>query len=284
MKGCKVTYYNVYLSRGDSMITLKSHEKLKSKNLTLWKNSNFIYLWFSYIVSNFGYQIYLIVLPLLIYEMTNSAFAMSTMRAIDFLPNLLIGLIIGVIVDRVERKWLITLTTIVRIIGLLLIILLMSKNMLEVWHLYILGFVLSSAGFTFGNCYHSVMPQIVNPKQLTEANAKTAFSDTLVNLLGPGIAGILIATYSFQISFLAYLFCLFAMIILIQLINIPKKNSVLKENKSTFYQDLKEGIKCLWDNKDLLTPTIAFGLFEKSHQIPFDVLNLQSPSESTTLK
>lgn len=221
---------------------------------SLWLNHSFLFLWFGSIISGFGFQIYMIALPLLIYDLSQSALAMSTMRAIDFFPNIFIGMFAGVIVDRFSRKLIMSITTLVQIATLSGVIFLVSVHSIEVWHLYILGFVLSAAGYTFGNAHHSVIPQLVSKEQLTEANAKMSFMSTLINTIGPGIAGLVIAIYSYKVSFSLFLVCIVVLFLFIQMVQIPHVER--KQSHSSVWADMKEGIHALFENKTLLTPTV----------------------------
>jgi MFS family permease len=234
----------------------KTIESVPQSEPSLWLNKNFLFLWFGNMISNFGFQVYMIALPLLIYDLSQSALAMSTMRAIEFFPNIFIGMIAGVIVDRFSRKLVMSITTFLQMGSLGCVIFFITANQIEVWHLYILGFVLSAAGYTFGNSHHSVIPQLVSKQQLTDANAKLAFMDTLIRMSGPGIAGFIIAIYSFEISFSIFLGCLILLFLFIQMVHIPPvERAVTKERKSVWVE-IREGIDALIQNKTLLTPTI----------------------------
>ncbi|GAB6927795.1 MFS transporter [Paenibacillus sp. JCM 10914] len=231
---------------------------VQPKETSLWRNRNFLLLWTGTMLSNFGYQIYLIALPLLIYDMTQSALAMSMMRAIDFFPNIFIGMLAGVIVDRYHRKKVMLVTVLLRLITLAAIVYLLFVDGIALWHLYALGFVLSAAGYTFGNSHHSVVPQLVSKQQLTAANAQLTFVDTLIMMIGPGVAGIMIAAFSYKISFSVFLVSVLMLYICVHLTHIPQ--TIRKETtvgKGALWKEMKEGIDALFANKILLTPTIA---------------------------
>ncbi|CAG9620402.1 MFS transporter [Sutcliffiella rhizosphaerae] len=222
---------------------------------SLWKNKHFMFLWIGKVISNFGFQIYVIALPLLIYELSKSALAMSMMRAVDFLPNIFIGMLAGVMVDRFNRKRIMKYAVIMQIIALSAVVLLIFSNEIAVWHLYIFGFILSTSGYAFGNSQHSSIPQLVSKEQLTAANAKLTFVDTFVSMIGPGVAGIIIAFYSFGISFSFYLICLVVLLVLILFIQVPPVQRK-QEKQTSVWEDMKEGIQELFGNKTLLTPTV----------------------------
>lgn len=222
----------------------------------LWRNRNFLFLWGGSTLSSFGMQMYSIAIPLLIYDLSKSALSMSLMRAIEFFPNIFLGMLAGALVDRLNRKKMMVWTSFIQVLSMCGIIALLLANHIELWHLYVFGFVLSSAGYTFGNANHSVLPQIVTKEQLTSANATLSFIDTLIRMIGPGIAGILLAVFSYTSTLTIYLICLVIMHVCMHFLHVP---SVVKqkETSNSIWKDMKEGIDELFSNKTLLTPTIT---------------------------
>ncbi|MEH7223354.1 MFS transporter [Bacillus sp. JJ1566] len=232
---------------------------------TLWRNKNFLLIWGGATISNFGMQMYTIAIPLLIYEISQSALAMSMMRAIEFFPNILIGIIAGVFVDRFNRKKMMLWTSFIQVMSMVsIVVLLFSKN-IEVWHLYFLGFIISSSGYTFGNAHHSVLPQIVTKEQLTSANAKLSFVSTLIQMVGPGLAGTLLVVFSYTATLSVYTFCLLFLFICLLFFQLPVTAQKVNSQNS-IWMDIREGIDELIHNKTLLTPTITvlFGNFSAS--------------------
>ncbi|UAC49552.1 MFS transporter [Bacillus aquiflavi] len=231
-------------------------QKNMQQKIVPWINLNFLFLWIGSIISNFGLQMYMVTIPLLIYHMSKSPLAMSTMRAVEFFPNILLGLIAGVFIDRFYRKKIMSVMTLIQLFFVGALLLLLWIDQLLIWHLFIIGFFLSAANFTFINTQHSIVPLIVEKNQLTEANAKLTLVYTVVNLIGPGIAGILLAVYSYKISFAIYFVCLFLMFFTVNLVRLDK-NSVPKKEKSSVIKEIKEGLFELFGNKTLLIPTIV---------------------------
>lgn len=232
---------------------------------SLWKNKNFILIWFGNIISSFGSQMYTIAIPLLIYQISQSALAMSTMRAIEFFPNILIGMLAGVLVDRFSRKKMMQWMSLIQFSSVFGMVALLWAGQIEIWHLYILGFILSSAGYTFGNAHHSVIPQVVMKEQLTSANAKLSFVGTLIHTIGPGLAGSFLVIFSFTSTLSIYLVCLFILFLCVNNLQIPIATKTNRK-KTSIWQDMKEGIDVLIVNKTLLTPTVTilFGNFASS--------------------
>ncbi|QTD42549.1 MFS transporter [Sporosarcina sp. Te-1] len=223
---------------------------------TLWRNRNFLLLWGGSTLSSFGMQMYSIAIPLLIYDLSQSALAMSMMRAIEFFPNIFLGMLAGVLVDRLNRKRMMVWTSFIQVLSMAAVLALLMTKQLEIWHLYIIGFVLSSAGYTFGNANHSVLPQLISKEQLTSANAKLSLVDTLIRMIGPGIAGMLIAAFSYESTLTIYFGCLFLLFVFIQFLQVPSR--VRETNRTaSLWKDMKEGIDELLHNQTLLTPTVT---------------------------
>lgn len=234
----------------------KSGPQTESKP-PLWRQRNFLLLWTSGLIWSFGFQFYYVALPLLIYKLTQSASAMSVMRAIEFLPNIIFGMIIGVLVDRYNRKKVMFATTLLQVVCMAFLVILLFSDTLQLWHMYLIGFIVSTAGFAFGNAQHSAFPQIFGKDQLTEANSHFSFANTLMSMIGPGIAGIMIAWFSYEANFMIYLSLLLMSLILVQWTIIPQVSNPVKENrKHSIWNDMKEGWDELTQNKLLLAPTI----------------------------
>ncbi|MDZ5472879.1 MFS transporter [Bacillus sp. 31A1R] len=237
-------------------VAYQSEPKIDSKR-SLWKQRNFLLLWTSGLLWSFGFQFYYVALPLLIYKLSQSASAMSIMRAVEFIPNIMFGMIIGVIVDRYSRKKVMFVTTLVQVLCLCILVILLMAESLHIWHMYLIGFIVSTAGYAFGNAQHSAFPQIFSKEQLTEANSHFSFANTLMSMIGPGIAGMMIVWFSYETNFITYLVILLISLVLVQLTTIPKVLAPPKtKDKSSFLKDMKEGWDELVQNKLLLAPTI----------------------------
>lgn len=231
------------------------HATLVKKN-RFWHNRNFMLLWSGSLISNIGYQMYIIAIPLLIYDLSRSALAMSMMRAIEFLPNIFIGILAGVFVDLLNRKRMMQWTSGIRVVAMLGIVLLLLSDGLSLWSLYVLGFILSVASYTFGNAHHAVLPQIVDKEELTSANAKLSFINTLIQTIGPGVAGAFLMIYSYTATLTIYTVSLLVLLISVSLLSLPSIERK-KHKDSSIKEDMIEGIEELLRNKLLLTPTIT---------------------------
>lgn len=68
---------------------------------------------------------------------------MSSLFAVNVLPIVLFGPLVGVLVDRYDRKKLLWMADITNIILVSLVPILHALHLLEVWHLYVITFILA---------------------------------------------------------------------------------------------------------------------------------------------
>lgn len=160
----------------------------------LWRNRDYWLLLLGTGVSGLGDQIYAFVLPWLIYTLTGSALAMTGMRTAEFVPNIALGLIAGVYVDRWDRRRTLMWAAIAQAVILIAMAALAVRHDLGLWGLYGAGFLLSCAGFVGGVGFTSFVPAIVPKEQLAAANAQSSATSTLVRMVGPAVAGVVVAT------------------------------------------------------------------------------------------
>lgn len=122
----------------------------------------------------------------------NNALAGALVAAMDFLPYLLFGLLGGVLVDRWDRRATMAVADALRGVLLLVIPLLAVVDALRVWQLYIVVFLLSSLGRLFAPARQALVPELVEPAQLTRANALIEGSGQAAWIFGPLLGGVVV--------------------------------------------------------------------------------------------
>ncbi|MGE5702179.1 MAG: MFS transporter [Clostridia bacterium] len=175
-----------------SMLRTPSVVQTAQSAASVWTNRNFLILFITGIIIDFGSKVYELALPLILYEWTHSIGTMGTMRAIEFLPNLLFAMFIGVFVDRANKKKWIQMTVIVQTVLLLGLYLLVEAGFATVYHFYLAGFLLMTLYYAYGNAKVSIIKQVIPTPLLLTANASFSFVNTLVGLLGPAISGFIL--------------------------------------------------------------------------------------------
>ena len=155
-------------------------------------NRNFWKYWAGQTISNLGNSVTLFALPLLVYKLTGSALNLGLQSAAETLPYLLFGLLLGALMDRVNRKRSMILTDIARGAVIATIPLMFALGHLSVWWIYGVGFLHSTLTICFETGQFAAIPNLVNQDDLVTANGRIQASYSGASILGPVIAGVMV--------------------------------------------------------------------------------------------
>jgi Na+/melibiose symporter-like transporter len=188
---------------------------------SIWQNRNFRVLLSSAVLLGFGGRVYELALPLIIYELTQSSVAMGTMRAIEFLPNLLLAMFVGVFVDRADKKrWMLTVVALqTALLFALYFLIRLDLAGLEVF--YVAGFFLMLFQYAYGNAKISTLKLALPREMLTSANAKFTFIDTFMQVMGPAISGMILFLASLYYGLLITGFVYLVALLMLRRLRLP---------------------------------------------------------------
>ncbi|MGN4422806.1 MFS transporter [Bacillus cereus group sp. MYBK30-1] len=213
---------------------------------------------FGLFISRIGDSLYTFAFPWIAYQLTGSAVIMSSLFAINVLPIVLFGPIVGVIVDRYDRRRLLWIADTISIILVSLVPILHSLHLLEIWHLYVITFILAVMSMLFDVTTVTVIPHIAGAS-LTKANSLYQMVNQLSSLLGPMLAGLCISFIGgFQvlwINVLSFIATLVAVMLLPSIITLNSKNND-KNTLQNVLADLLDGFK--WLKNDRLNIALSF--------------------------
>ena len=160
---------------------------------SLLRHPDFVRLWTGQTISQLGSQVSALAIPFVAIEILEaSTFQVALLGVIDFLPFLLIGLPAGVWVDRLRRRPVMIAGDLGRAVALATIPIAFLAGALTIVQLYVVGFVVGVLTVFFDVAYQSYLPSLVARDQLQEGNAKLEMSRAGAQVVGPGLAGILI--------------------------------------------------------------------------------------------
>ncbi len=230
----------------------------------LWKNRDFCLLWGSLTITHFGGQITFLALPLTAALLLNATpFEMGVLVALETLPYTLFGLFTGVLVDRSRKLPIIITADIGRGLALLAIPLAAWLNLLTMPLLYIVGFLVGAGSIVGWAAYQVFMTERVGRENLLEANSKIALSDSSAQLIGPGLAGMLIQWLTAPFAILLDAFSFFASAWMLR--NIPSAKTdtpKMSGTPSSLWQDIREGLALIWTNRILRSIAWGLGLWQ----------------------
>ncbi|MFF2886474.1 MFS transporter [Paenibacillus sp. NPDC057967] len=137
-------------------------------------------------ISNVGGWIYFIALNLIVYDMTQSALAVSILYLIRPLSTLASNLWAGSLIDRTNKRSLMAILDVARA-GLIVLLPLNSS----IWYIYVLVFFIQMAGSVFGPASGTYITMLIPPDQRPRFNSLNALIGSGAFLIGPAIAGLL---------------------------------------------------------------------------------------------
>ena len=164
-----------------------SRQKL---SLDFWK------YWTGQTISNLGSSITLFALPLLVYQLTGSAINLGLATVATGLPYPLFGLLLGAWTDRVNRKHMMIATDILRALIIATIPTFVLLHILAVWWIYVVSFIHSTLTICFSAGEFAAIPSLVSQDDLVTANGRIQASYSAASVLGPLLAGVLVAFVS----------------------------------------------------------------------------------------
>lgn len=156
------------------------------RSIDFWK------YWVGQLLSNFGSAFVTFATPLLVYRLTGSAVNLSLSVVSSFLPYIMFGLIIGTLVDRVERKKLMIMADIARGAMMATIPVLSLAGLLSVWWLYVVVFANGTLSIAFQGAEFAAVKSIVPESTLLTANARIQSSFQAVQIIGPVFGGLMV--------------------------------------------------------------------------------------------
>ncbi|MFD4652195.1 MFS transporter [Streptomyces sp. NPDC058441] len=152
----------------------------------------FLRLWSAHTATVFGQAITTVALPLTAITVLHaSPFEMGLLSTLTLLPQLLLGLFVGVWLDRVSRRRALIAANVLRAAVLVAIPTLAALHLLYTGPLLAAAFALGVFILVADVADLSMLPDLVEGQGLVRANSATVFSMSLANSTGPSVAGAL---------------------------------------------------------------------------------------------
>jgi len=163
----------------------------------------FVRFWIADAVSNLGTFVSALALQLLLIETLHAdQTALGVVRAAQWLPYLLFGMLAGVVVDRVRRRPLLVAADVLCAVLLGAVGVLALIGHLTVPVLAVLVFCAGSASMFFSAAHLSLLPTIVPGPGLASANARLSQTYAATQSLGPLVGGALVRLLSAPVAVL----------------------------------------------------------------------------------
>ncbi len=153
------------------------------------------------IISNIGSWMQILAQGWLILELTNSPFYLGLVGLVRAVPTIALSLVGGVLADRFSRTRILMVTQTVMALSSLVIALLTVAGLITVWHILLISFI-SSVFFAVDNpTRQALVPDLVGRDRLASAIGLNSAAWNAAAIIGPSVAGVLIAVVSISGAF-----------------------------------------------------------------------------------
>ena len=223
----------------------------------LWRNPAFLRFWAADTVSVFGSLITRIALPFTAILMLNaSAFEVSLLVLADLVPSCVVGLPVGVWVDRVRRLPLMIASDVMRAAVLVSIPIAAAFDALTLAQLYAVSFVASALTVLFNVAQISILPALVSREDLLEANSKTSATQSISEIGAFGIGGWLVQLLSGPGAILVDAVSFLASAVVLRSVAV-NETAPATEVRSAMRREIVAGLDYVWHQPLLRTTALA---------------------------
>lgn len=213
---------------------------LKGNTFRSLRHRNYRLFFYGQSLSLVGTWVQRIATPWLVYRLTDSALMLGVIGFASQISNFLISPFAGVVIDRVDRFKVLLITQILSLVQASLLAALYLTDVIQVWHVIVLNLFLGAVNAFDAPARQAFVIDMVEGKQdLPNAIALNSAMFNGARLIGPTVAGILIAATGEGVCFLlnavSYVF------VIASLLRMKVRRKEFNIKKSNVMQNLREG-------------------------------------------
>lgn len=193
--------------------------------------------------------------PWLAYSITKSPFLLGVVGAIQFTPTLLFSLFVGAAVDRFNKRHLIIGTQIILALLAMIYSALVFSGHIQYWHILILATIQGTVSAIDMPSRQTFMVELVGKEDLMNAIALNSTIFNGARIIGPAIAGIVMAEigigFCFLFNALSFLPLIGGLFFIVPL-TVPKK-----EKSKNILSEVSDGLRYIVQEKILLRTIVT---------------------------
>ena len=163
--------------------------------LSILKNRTFLLLFLGNTISLIGFGFNLVGISWLVLEVTGSELALGKIMAMATVPGVVLALFAGIIIDKVNRKWLLVVLDLFRMVVVGTFVILLVQDRFSMNALFITVFLMGTGSSLFWPTAQAFVQELVSAKDYFHANALLSASYQAGSILGAGIGGVVVHFY-----------------------------------------------------------------------------------------
>ncbi len=152
-------------------------------------------------VSSIGDWLYLVALVVLVYRETEDPVLLGIVGAARLLPYVFLSIPAGIVADRFDRRYVLLVSDLVRAVCMVVLAVLVSIDG-PIWAIAAVAILAACFSPFFYPAFGALLPSLVrDEREFGPANSAWATLDNLAWVVGPGIAGVILAAGGLQMAF-----------------------------------------------------------------------------------
>lgn len=191
-------------------------------------------------------------------EITNRSDRLGYTVALQFLPLLFLGAMAGVVADKVDNRHLLLATSGTSTAIALLFGVIVATGNITIWWVYGLTFTLGVVLAIERPAMQAILFQLVGPDLLPSAVATNGTINSVSRLIGPAIAGVLIATAGIEICF--YVNAASYVVVIAALLALRAADMVPRPMLGNTKGRLREGLSYVRSRSEVLRPLVIMAV------------------------
>ncbi|MDE0224290.1 MAG: MFS transporter [Gammaproteobacteria bacterium] len=153
-------------------------------------------VWLANLAASFAMQMEMVARGWLIYDMTNSPLALTWVMLSSMLPSVVFSLAGGVIADRLGKKKIIITAQVLSTAAMFVLATIVYQGHVTFWHFIWFGMFNGTVMSLSMPARSSIIPELVGRRYVVNAMALQTSTFNLSRILGPTLAGALIAAFA----------------------------------------------------------------------------------------
>ncbi|NMO04548.1 MFS transporter [Gordonia sp. TBRC 11910] len=208
------------------------------------------------VISNVGTWIQRVAQDWLVLQLSGgSAVAVGITTALQFLPALLLSPVGGLLADRMDKRLLLAITQTWMACSALALGLLTVLGAAQTWHVYVIALIFGIGSAVDVPARQSFVTEVAGREHLTNAIGLNSTSFNVARLIGPGLAGLIIAAWGSGWAILTNALSYVAMLIALALLDTSKLDRSTPAPRAK--GQVREGFRYVAQRPELL---IALGV------------------------
>jgi MFS family permease len=222
----------------------------------LTRHRSFVVYWLVRTSSNAAYMMQAVAVGWQIYDLTGSAFDLGLVGLVQFVPVVVLGLVVGQIADRYDRRWVVGISQVCKGLAAAAFAVGTLNGWLTREAMLAILFVSATARAFETPTVHALLPVIVPPALLPRAIAASATANQTAVIGGPALGGFL---YVFGAG-TVYVVCTFVFVLAAVLVGLIRLYGPPAEKKPVTLDTLLAGFRYILSNRVVLG-AISLDLF-----------------------